>query len=111
MPLCIALVPSSASPLLWSPCARRTPWSDHFCAGHRLALIGALMGLANTENSHHAQNSYEFEARRIAIRAYKKSQRARKKIQARRLRERRAKKENIKEARRQHAAALHLVGA
>jgi hypothetical protein len=44
---CIALVPSSVHESLWLPCARPVPQrrDDRFCALHREALDGAILGL------------------------------------------------------------------
>jgi hypothetical protein len=44
---CIALVPSCVHKSLWLPCARPVPQGRHdrFCARHREALDGAMLGL------------------------------------------------------------------
>jgi hypothetical protein len=41
----VALVTSRCSPDLWLPCAQRVLPGDRFCAMHRNALDGVVLGL------------------------------------------------------------------
>lgn len=43
--ICIALVPSATQAMIWNPCRQRALRHDSFCATHRDALDGAVLGL------------------------------------------------------------------
>jgi hypothetical protein len=55
MSRCIALVPTRASAPAWNRCLRRARPGDRFCAHHRHALDGAVMGLLHSKEYRHAQ--------------------------------------------------------
>jgi hypothetical protein len=44
-PICIALVPSETDPMIWNTCTHTALGNDCFCAEHRDALDGAVLGL------------------------------------------------------------------
>jgi hypothetical protein len=55
MPLCIAFVHSRNYDSLWTPCARRAKSGDPFCAEHRDALDGAVIGFQQMSRVPHAK--------------------------------------------------------
>ncbi len=77
MPICVALVQSRASAAIWDRCTYRALRGDRFCADHRHALDGAVMGFLDTKEYRHAQEKYRHKARRQAIRNAKKKPRRR----------------------------------
>ena len=68
MPLCIALVQSRASVAVWDRCPRRALRGDRFCADHRHALDGAVIGLLNTKENCHAHAKVRRKPRREFLR-------------------------------------------
>jgi sRNA-binding protein len=76
MSRCIALVPSSASALVWDRCARTALRGDRFCADHRRSLDGAVMGFLDTKDYRHAQEQFRNEAFGKSIRRRKQKSRA-----------------------------------
>jgi hypothetical protein len=91
MPLCIALVPTTASAPLWERCMHPTPRGDRFCADHRRALNGAVMGFIDTKKYRHAQATYEEKTRRDNFRRTKRAKRAYRRAAKRAKRKARAK--------------------
>lgn len=64
MSRCIALVPTRASAPAWHRCPLRARPGDRFCAHHRHALDGAVMGLLDSKEHRHAQQKNLKEARK-----------------------------------------------
>jgi len=54
VPICVALVPSRSSVAMWDRCTRDSLRGDCFCAAHRDALDGAMMGFLDTKEYRHA---------------------------------------------------------
>jgi sRNA-binding protein len=77
VPICVALVPSRPSAVTWNRCARDALRGDCFCAAHRNALDGAMMGFLDTKEYRHAQGKKRPNARRKARRPDKKPKSAR----------------------------------
>jgi sRNA-binding protein len=67
MPLCIALVQSSDRPSYWDRCGRCAQRGDQFCASHRQALDGAVMGFLDTESYRHAQAKHRRKELRATL--------------------------------------------
>src|SRR5579863_9139438 len=92
MSRCIALVQSCASAAVWNRCTEIALRGDRYCAPHRHALDGAVMGFIDTKEYRHAQTKYREKERRRALRKKKKVRRARSRQQKRERRLRRAHK-------------------
>jgi IS5 family transposase len=92
MSRCIALVQSRASTAVWNRCPEIASRGDRFCAPHRHALDGAVMGFLDTKEYRHAQAKYREKERRRALRKHKKVRRVRSREQKRERRLRRAQK-------------------
>jgi sRNA-binding protein len=75
MSRCIALVPTRASAPAWHRCLRRARSGDRFCAHHRHALDGAVMGLLHSKEHRHAQEKSVAQERRRALRKRKRFRR------------------------------------
>jgi sRNA-binding protein len=82
-PRCIALVHSAANASLWERCPHNALRGDRFCADHRHALDGAVLGFLDTKEYRHAQAKYQAKARRRALRNQKKADHARTRAQTR----------------------------
>jgi hypothetical protein len=76
MPLCIALVPSRTSASSWDRCPHRALRGDRFCAEHRTAVDGALMGFLDSEQNRHAKIKRRRKALGKFLPARKKDPRA-----------------------------------
>jgi sRNA-binding protein len=68
MPSCIALLQSRESATAWEHCTRAALRGDRFCAAHRHALDGAVMGFLDTKDYRHAQTKFRTKALRKSAR-------------------------------------------
>jgi hypothetical protein len=82
MSLCIGLVHSRVCDPLWLRCKREASPGDRFCARHREALEGALLGYYYVFESRHAEKEQRDKAISARIRLRRKRKAARRKARA-----------------------------
>jgi hypothetical protein len=87
MSLCIGLVHSRVCDPLWLRCKREASPGDRFCARHREALEGALLGYYYVFESRHAEKEQRDKAISARIRLRRKRKAVRRKARAARARQ------------------------